>query len=361
MTAESGPGPTPPGGPLPGDSAPGERKRRIPPWARVTLQLGLTLGITLLLVDRLGVSARDVLSLDRALPDPRGVPLSLSIPLLLGVFFLAARFWGLMVAELGGPDPGGVGSFRIVMVANLGRYLPGKLWPLAGLALLSRREGIPASTGTTAGLLIQGFSLAGAAVVALPILWMGMGQGMGPPGGEAGASQGLTVADPGAGVLGLVAAGVLLLLVLLASIPAITGSGLRVLFRLARRDPDEAPRPGASFGPRWLVLNVLLWVGYGLAFALFLHGLGFDVPLRVSVPAFTAAYLLGYVALFAPAGIGIREGVLIAFLQPSLGGAAAAVAVLARVWMTVVELIPAGILAARELLRNGGGRRDEAR
>jgi glycosyltransferase 2 family protein len=360
MTADPAPGVTPPGNPPPGRVQSGKQKRRLPPWARVTLQLGLTVGITLLLVDRLGVSARDVLSLDRGLPDPRGVPLTVSVPLLLGAFFLAARFWGLMVAELGGPDPGGGGSFRIVMVANLGRYLPGKLWPLAGLALLSRREGIPASTGTTAGLLVQGFSLAGAAVVALPVLWMGMGQGVGPPGAE-GAPGGLPASLPGAGVAGLVAVGVLLLLVLLASIPAVTGTSLRILFRLARRDPAEAPRPGASFGPRWLVLNVLLWAGYGLAFALFLYGLGFDVPIQVSVPAFTTAYLLGYVALFAPAGIGIREGVLIALLQPSLGGAAAAVAVLARVWMTVVELIPAGILAARELLRNGGGRGDEAR
>jgi glycosyltransferase 2 family protein len=361
MTADPDPGMTPPGNPAPGSPRPEKQKHRLPPWARVMLQLLLTLGITLLLVDRLGVGARDILSLDRALPDPRAVPLVLSIPLLLGVFFLAARFWGLMVAELGGRDPGGGGSFRIVMVANLGRYLPGKLWPLAGLALLSRREGIPASTGTTAGLLVQGFSLAGAAVVAFPILWMGVGQGMGPAGAE-GAPGGLPASASGAdGGFGMVAVGVLLLLVLLASVPTVTGTGLRILFRIARRDPAEAPRPGASFGPRWLVLNVLLWVGYGLAFALFLHGLGFDVPVRVSVPAFTAAYLLGYVALFAPAGIGIREGVLIAFLQPSLGGAAAAVAVLARVWMTVVELIPAGILAARELLRNGGGRRDEAR
>ncbi len=360
MTADPVPGMSTPGNPPAGSSPPEKQRRRLPPWARVTLQLFLTLGITLLLVDRLGVSARDILSLDRALPDPRAVPLGLSIPLLLGVFFVAARYWGLMVAELGAPDPGGGGSFRIVMVANLGRYLPGKLWPLAGLALLSRREGIPASTGTTAGLLVQGFSLAGAAVVALPILWFGVGQGVGPLGGD-GASGGPQASTPGAGLTGLMAVGTLLLLVLLASIPAVTGGGLRILFRLARRDPEEAPRPGASFGPRWLLMHILLWVGYGLAFALFLHGLGFDVPVGVSVPAFTAAYLLGYVALFAPAGIGIREGVLIAFLQPSLGGAAAAVAVLARVWMTVVELIPAGILAVRELLRNGGGRRDEAR
>lgn len=319
----------------------GRRGRRLPPWLRITVQSVLTVGVTLFLVDRLGVGAGDALAVGRALPDPRILPLALSFPFLLGVFFLAASFWGRMARELGASDPGAWASFRIVMVANLGRYLPGKLWPLAGLAFLARREGIPASTGSAAGVLIQGFSLAGAAVVALPALWMGAAGGRGDP-----------VGSHATGGAGLAAAGVLLLLVTLASVPAVTSRGIRLLFRAAGRDPAEAPRPAASFGPRWCLLHVILWCGYGAAFGLFLRGLGFDVTLTESVPAFTAAYLLGYVALFAPAGIGIREGFLIAFLQPSLGGAAAAVAVLARVWMTVVELVPAGILGVQELLRN---------
>ncbi len=330
----------------------------IPRWLRLALQVGLTVGLTLLLVDRLGVGIRDALALERALPAPRLLPLSLSIPLLLGAFYLAARLWGRMVGELGGPDPGGWASFRIVMVANLGRYIPGKLWPLAGLALLSRRKGIPASTGTTSGLLVQGFSLAGAAVLGLPALLRALpGWEAGGPGGLGGGSMG---SSPGAA--GLLAVALLLVLVGVASLPAVTGWGIRLLFRLAGRPSTDAPRPGISFGPRWLLWHLVVWAAYGLAFAVFLRGLGFDVPVLEAAPAFTAAYLLGYVALFAPAGIGIREGFLIAFLQPALGGSAAAVAVLARLWMTAVELLPAGILAAREITGPGtrrGGRGGE--
>ncbi len=331
------------------------RGPRIPRWLRLTLQVGLTLGLTLLLVDRLGVGVRDALALEQAIPAPRLLLLALSIPLLLGAFYLAARLWGRMAGELGGPDPGGWASFRIVMVANLGRYIPGKLWPLAGLALLSRREGLPASTGTSAGLLVQGFSLAGAAVLGLPAILRAL------PGWEAGAQPplglpGSTGSSPG--TAGPLAVTLLLLLVGVASIPAVTGWGIRLLYRLTGRPPMDAPRPGVSFGPRWLLWHVVVWAAYGLAFAVFLWGLGFDVPLHQAAPAFTAAYLLGYVALFAPAGIGIREGFLIAFLQPTLGGSAAAVAVLARLWMTAVELLPAGILAAREIagpgVRRGG-------
>ena len=49
--------------------------------------------------------------------------------------------------------------------------------------------------------------------------------------------------------------------------------------------------------------------------------------------------------MFAPAGAGIREGVLIFFLGPMLGAGAAVVAIIARLWTTAVELLPALPLA----------------
>ena len=45
------------------------------------------------------------------------------------------------------------------------------------------------------------------------------------------------------------------------------------------------------------------------------------------------------------AGIGVREGALIFFLNPMLGAGGAVVAVVARLWTTVVELLPALLLA----------------
>ncbi len=48
------------------------------------------------------------------------------------------------------------------------------------------------------------------------------------------------------------------------------------------------------------------------------------MPPLEALAAYPAAYVLGYVAIFAPAGIGIREGFLIAFLDPILGAGAAA-------------------------------------
>lgn len=308
----------------------------VPPVLRISLQVVLTVGVTWLIVSRVGVTMEEALAVGAAIPDPRLAWLLASILLLLTCFVATAGLWGRMVGELGGDDPGLLASTRIVLTANLGRYLPGKLWQLAGLAVLSRRVGVSGSLGTAAGVLGQGFHLAGAAVVGVAAL-VGIGElGWG-------------------GRLGL---GALAVGVLLASIPPLVQAAMGMAFRWAGLDDPTPPRPDLLFGPRWICLHALVWVGYGTAFMLLVGGLGFETARGFSLAAaFAAAYLLGYLAIFAPAGIGVREGVLIVLLRPSLAGAAVGVSVLARVWMTVVELIPAGAVAVWEIFRR---RTDEA-
>ncbi|TVR63880.1 MAG: UPF0104 family protein [Gemmatimonadales bacterium] len=322
--------PAPGAGPgIPPDSSdPGPRPyRRLLRWA---IQIILTVVVTWVIVRQVGVTLDEALSLRPAVPQPRPAILAASVLLLVAGFAASARLWGAMVRELGGPDPGLWGSFRIVMTANLGRYLPGKVWQVAGLAVLSRRAGISATLGTGAGVVGQAFHLTGALVV---------GSG----------AMAALVADAGwAARTGL---GLLVLAALAASVPALIHRAFRLAYRLVGLDPGTAPRPGVWFGPRWIALHSGTWCLYGLSFWLFVVGLGLDLDPRVAVPVFSAAYLLGYLALFAPAGIGIREGVLIALLRPSLGVAAVGVAVLARLWMTIVELVPAGGLALWETFR----------
>ena len=279
------------------------------------------------------MSLSEAFALDVAMPAPRPWVLAASIGLLLAGFVVSARLWGRMAAELGGQDPGAAGSVRIWMSANLGRYLPGKVWQMAGLAVLSRRVGLPATVAATSGVVGQLFALAAAGLIGVPVLVTSEGDA-----GRAG------------GVLLLALA----ILIILASIPAVIRGGLAVLFRMARIPPEHLPRPGPFFGPRWLLLYLANWAIYGTAFVVFMLGLGLDgTPIHLAA-AFAAAYLLGYAAVFAPAGLGVREGFLIAFLTPHVGVAAAGASVLARVWMTLVEVIPAGALAVWEVFRGDG-------
>ena len=66
------------------------------------------------------------------------------------------------------------------------------------------------------------------------------------------------------------------------------------------------------------------------------------LPLCVSAMALAGS--LGLLALFAPAGLGVREGILLIILGPIAGvGTSAIVVVLARVLSILVELAAAGI------------------
>ncbi len=90
-----------------------------------------------------------------------------------------------------------------------------------------------------------------------------------------------------------------------------------------------------------IAANLVAWVGYGSALWLLARGLlpsvGLDPALAIAV--FTASYLAGFLALFAPGGIGVREGLFILMLQGPLGIAAAtALALASRVLLTITEL-----------------------
>ncbi len=70
------------------------------------------------------------------------------------------------------------------------------------------------------------------------------------------------------------------------------------------------------------------------------------VSWSAAVGGFAGAYFLGYAAVFAPAGVGVREGALAVLLAPWTGPAEAAVlAVIARLWMTVGEMVPLAAIA----------------
>jgi uncharacterized membrane protein YbhN (UPF0104 family) len=95
----------------------------------------------------------------------------------------------------------------------------------------------------------------------------------------------------------------------------------------------------------------LSWLLYGLAFQLFVRGLLGASPGEISsyIAVYTAAYILGFISPIAPAGLGVREFTLAAFMT-QLGLAneadAALVAIAARLWLTVVELVPSGLYIA---------------
>jgi len=288
-----------------------------------TVQVLLTVAVTIFLFRSLRISWADLAGLDPARWLPRPLPFTMSLVLVLAVYLYLVGLWAGLAQQLGaGHLPFGA-AVRVFFIANLGKYIPGKVWQVAGLGYLAAREGLVPGRALVAAVLNQAFSLC--AGVAVGSLYLAV-----RPTAPRGAW---------AVTLGAVAVAVGLL-----------GSRrvhTRILGLLARRgliDSGWTLSSPPRFAVRWFGLHVVAWVGYGLAFSLLwaaFRPLPAGPQFLMVASAFPTAYVLGFLAFFAPAGVGVREGALAALTAPLLGAAdATALAVIARVLMTVLELVP---------------------
>jgi uncharacterized membrane protein YbhN (UPF0104 family) len=287
-------------------------------WWVLPGQILVTVVVTVFLFRQVGVTLEEVRALDPGDWRPDLWWLLASVLVLAAGFVLSGILWGRMVRELGGPDLDRITAARIYMVANLGRYVPGKVWQLVGLTLLARREQVPAHVAATAAVLGQGTALAGASVVGAAAFLSG-------PSGT------------GALLAGLWTAGVLII----TGLPPLFRRVVALSARVAGAPVPDGLARDRFFGIRWVVLYALNWIFYGLGFWMLARTFSLQSSPLGAASAFAAAYVLGYLALFAPAGLGIREGFLVAFLNPIMGAASVGLAVVARLWTTAVELVVA--------------------
>jgi hypothetical protein len=235
------------------------------------------------------------------------------------MYALLVTAWRVMLTAWGDRLDGWTAG-RIWTVSNLGKYLPGKVWAIAGMALMARQAGVSPGAATGSAVILQAVSIGSGAIVA---------------------------ALTGAAALERARPGATTALWLIAAL-AVAGIALLfwppVLRRILRVAAPEAggqavpPLPAILYG---VAANVTAWVGYGVALWLLARGLlpGAGLGLRASIAVFTASYLAGFLALIAPGGLGVREGLFILMLQGTLGiGAATALALASRVLLTITEL-----------------------
>lgn len=291
-------------------------------WWAPLVKLLLTVVMTWLILRGAGIGLAEAWTVDWTLVQLRATPLVLSVALLAVAFVISAALWSRILVAFGESRIGMGEGAAILLIANLGRYLPGKIAQLAGVAVLARYRGLSAVRATAAAATAQIINLLGAAAVGG---WVVLRSG--------------DVAERWGLVWGFaVAAGLVAFLYL---------GGAGVLLRwIVRRSGQTGELPYPD-GRRLLLLlpgYILNWLICGAAFVLLSRGLGLELGFWSGTTAFAAAYFAGYVALFAPAGIGVREGVLAAFAAASLGLEAGVVlAALQRVWITAVELAGAAV------------------
>jgi glycosyltransferase 2 family protein len=246
-----------------------------------------------------------------------------SCALVLATYALLIETWRRTLATWGAQVPF-VEAARVWSVSNLGKYVPGKVWQISAMAVMMQRLGVALPVSATAALLITIANLAaGFAAVCL-----------------FGAATGVSSQSTYFLTLAILA----LTLSALAAAPPLASRLASVAGRVSGRRLTHAAVPRAA---PWIgaVGCFVAWIGYGIAFRLFALGVVGRTPggMGAYIAVFTASYLLGYLALFAPGGIGVRELALTTAL-PAMGLAspaeAALLTVTSRLWLTVLEVLP---------------------
>jgi hypothetical protein len=230
---------------------------------------------------------------------------------------------------------------RIWFVSNLGKYVPGKVWQIAAMGAMAQRSGVSATAAVGSSLVVNLVSIiAGFAVIAVTAA--------GRVGSAVGAQAGTTSARSAElAVFGIAIAGAAALALAPIVVPRLATLAGRITGRaiaIPRVPPRAMWLAAASTSASWLL--------YGLAFALFAHGVSSRATGNATsyIAVYTGSYLAGYLALFAPGGVGVREAVLV-LAMPRFGLASAAdaavIAITSRLWLTILEILPGLLLLQR--------------
>jgi hypothetical protein len=237
--------------------------------------------------------------------------LALSLAVLAVVSALQIESWRTILAGWT-QALGFARAARIWFLANLGRYVPGKVWSVAGMVVLAREEGVQPWAAAASAVAVQALGLGTAAAVVAATV--------------PGAASGLRLASAAAVALGTI--GVLVWKGAVARVARLSG---------ATTEWSALPVPTVLASA---VLTALSWVAYGVAFWLLALGLGLagQLPVGVAVGVFALGYVLGLLALVVPGGVGVREIVYVGLLTPFLGsGGAIALSLASRLQLTLVE------------------------
>jgi glycosyltransferase 2 family protein len=264
-----------------------------------------------------------------------------SVPPLLG----ATAFWVI----LRGLAPAAFApSVRVWMRSFVARFIPGGVVTLAVRLDGCRRIGVSPRqmiSATAYELVAAAFGGATAALFALSL------RGHRPPTVALALGGGVLAATVGAAI----------------AVPRLSGS------RFARALPRLVAVPRRALAGAALIATAS-WLPAGAAAWILTEGLSTSSPGILFVAgSYALAWLCGFIVVFAPGGLGVREATLVALLGPRFGlGPAAVLALMLRFANVLGDLIAVGATEAVALARgrrrsdSGGdglarrGRRDDA-
>ena len=282
---------------------------------RVASAGGILIGIAgIAFVVRTIVSKRHEVS--DAFSHLNGITLIASLALGLCAMTLIGYQWTRMLVTRGHHAPPR-SAMAWYFAGQLGKYVPGGIWPIVGRAELATRGGVSRTDAYAAtGLSMVTTYLAAALAICIGSL--------------------LSWSYPLVGILGLLS--------LIAGFAMFSNSFLRsktlaVLGRIS-------PRASALTEPRRLLVLTLAhlpsWLLMSLSTSVTASAFGADIGIEHMLFVTSASWLAGFVVVGVPGGIGVRESVFTALAGSALTpGVAVSLALASRVVFISVDLLGA--------------------
>ncbi len=222
----------------------------------------------------------------------------------------AGRSWSSLLSDRAGSRQ----LRRDFYLAQPGKYVPGGFMQPLGQVGLARSAGVSWGSGSMA-LVVQAVCAVASATLIVSIGWL--------------AGSRIPWLVRLLSMASLIAAPVLYR-------PVMSGL-LRGGGRLLGKHPAVSVLP-----PQGRILSCLLWtmasqLAAAACFWLLLIGIAPDVSWYAAIPGFMAAWLAGFVLVPFPAGLGVREAVLLLVLTPVPAALVVGASTLQRVMVLLVE------------------------
>ncbi|MGO4604411.1 lysylphosphatidylglycerol synthase domain-containing protein [Terrabacter sp. 2YAF2] len=240
--------------------------------------------------------------------------------------------WKTLLRDLGS-DLHLAPASGVYFVGQLGKYLPGSLWSVLVQADIASHLKVPRRRTAVTGLLALGLSLLTGLLVGLP-------------------AASFLLRSDSSGFDWWLLLGIPILVVL--CVPQLLNAIIDRTLRLLKREPlEHSLSAGAVL--RAVVIFISVWVAFGVHTLLLARAVAGDGAhpdlTTAAMTGYALSVSLGMLTVVLPAGLGAREGLLTIILATAMPtpAAAAAVAIMSRFIVTIVDVVAAlgGWLYAR--------------
>jgi hypothetical protein len=244
--------------------------------------------------------------------------------LFLWVHFLSSVLgWKLILDKLDVSLPF-LKGIKIMFYSQLGKYLPGKIWTFTGRMYFCQKVGIPNSKTFISMVLELALTvLSGILIFLISLLF---------------SSRFKMDINP---FLLIVVA----ILIITVIHPKILVRIINFFLRLLKKQPIKIDLDFSQI----LIMTAyycIIWFCFGIAFYFLINSVTFIPPSKIPIitGSFAISSTIGVMALFAPAGLGVREAILAVLLNNFFPiSLAILLSLLSRIWVSIGELVMVGV------------------